>query len=81
MQIIQGDLIRSTCASTSRRSVTSRSPASPTGNEPDTGEVNYCAIFRELDRLWYAGWVGCEYRPAESGPGGTSAGLGWLRRI
>jgi hydroxypyruvate isomerase len=52
----------------------------PARNEPDTGEVNYPFVFRELDRLGYRGWVGCEYRPARPGPGGTSAGLGWLRR-
>jgi hydroxypyruvate isomerase len=53
----------------------------PGRNEPDTGEVNYPFVFRELDRLGYAGWVGCEYRPARAGAGGTSAGLGWLRRL
>jgi len=53
----------------------------PERNEPDTGEINYPAVFRLLDRLGYAGWVGCEYRPARgTAPGGTSAGLGWLRR-
>jgi hydroxypyruvate isomerase len=53
----------------------------PERHEPDTGEVNYPAVFRLLDRLGYAGWVGCEYRPARgASPGGTSAGLGWLRR-
>jgi hydroxypyruvate isomerase len=53
----------------------------PERHEPDTGEVNYGFVFRELDRLGYEGWVGCEYRPRRSGPGGTSAGLGWLRRL
>jgi 2-dehydrotetronate isomerase len=53
----------------------------PERHEPDSGEVNYPAVFRLLDRLGYAGWVGCEYRPARgASPGGTSAGLGWLRR-
>jgi hydroxypyruvate isomerase len=52
----------------------------PERHEPDSGEVNYPAVFRLLDRLGYAGWVGCEYRPARgAAPGGTSAGLGWLR--
>jgi hydroxypyruvate isomerase len=52
----------------------------PERHEPDTGEVNYPAVFRLLDRLGYAGWIGCEYRPARgSVPGGTSAGLGWMR--
>jgi len=54
----------------------------PDRHEPDSGEVNYPVIFALLDRLQYAGWVGCEYKPAAGGrPGGTSAGLGWLRRI
>jgi 2-dehydrotetronate isomerase len=53
----------------------------PERHEPDTGEINYPAVFRLLDRLGYRGWVGCEYRPARGAtPGGTSAGLGWLRR-
>jgi hydroxypyruvate isomerase len=53
----------------------------PERHEPDTGEINYPAVFRLLDRLGYGGWVGCEYRPARgTAPGGTSAGLGWLRR-
>ena len=28
----------------------------------------------------FDGWVGCEYRPAIAGPGGTSQGLAWARR-
>lgn len=53
----------------------------PDRHEPDVGEVRFPALFALLDRLHYPGWVGCEYRPARSGPGGTSAGLGWLRRV
>jgi len=52
----------------------------PDRHEPDLGEVHFPALFALLDRLHYPGWVGCEYRPARGGPGGTSAGLGWLRR-
>src|SRR5258708_12626147 len=37
--------------------------AVPARHEPDEGEVNYAAIFAALDRLGYAGWVGCEYNP------------------
>jgi hydroxypyruvate isomerase len=48
----------------------------PQRHEPDTGEVNYPYLFALLDELGYAGWVGCEYRPAN----GTIAGLGWFRR-
>lgn len=49
----------------------------PDRHEPDEGEVNYPRIFDLLDRMGYAGYIGCEYRPRH----GTSAGLGWLRRI
>jgi hydroxypyruvate isomerase len=49
----------------------------PERNEPDTGEVRYEYLFRLLDGLGYAGWVGCEYRPA----GKTIEGLGWMRTV
>jgi hydroxypyruvate isomerase len=53
----------------------------PQRHEPDIGEISYPALFALLDRLGYGGWVGCEYRPARGAvAGGTSAGLGWLRR-
>jgi hydroxypyruvate isomerase len=49
--------------------------AVPTRREPDEGEVNYPEIFAALDRLGYAGFVGCEYRPR----GRTEDGLAWAR--
>jgi hydroxypyruvate isomerase len=49
--------------------------AIPTRHEPDEGEVNYPAIFAELDKLGYEGWVGAEYRPR----GRTEDGLAWAR--
>jgi hydroxypyruvate isomerase len=49
--------------------------AVPSRREPDEGEVNYPEIFAALDRLGYAGWVGCEYRPRAR----TEDGLGWAR--
>jgi 2-dehydrotetronate isomerase len=48
----------------------------PERHEPDRGEVNYPYLFDLLDTLGYAGWVGCEYRPAA----GTVQGLGWAQR-
>lgn len=49
--------------------------------EPDVGEIHHPPIFARLDSLGYTGWVGCEYRPARGAvAGGTSAGLGWMRR-
>jgi 2-dehydrotetronate isomerase len=57
----------------------------PQRHEPDTGELDYPFLFRVIDEVASAsgwdGWVGCEYRPARGAvPGGTSEGLGWLRR-
>lgn len=46
----------------------------PERHEPDRGEVHYPYLFERLDRLGYAGWIGCEYRPVA----GTQAGLGWF---
>ena len=46
----------------------------PGRHEPGSGEINYPYLFRRLDELGYAGWVGCEYKPATT----TGAGLGWF---
>lgn len=46
----------------------------PSRQEPDGEELNYAFLFAELDRLGYAGFVGCEYRPRA----GTMEGLGWF---
>lgn len=46
----------------------------PGRHEPGTGEIHYDFLLRHLDRIGYAGWVGCEYQPAA----GTEAGLDWL---
>jgi hydroxypyruvate isomerase len=48
----------------------------PERHEPDVGEINYPYLFDLIDRLGYAGWVGCEYFPA----GSAEAGLGWAYR-
>jgi len=47
----------------------------PGRNEPGTGEINYAYIFAMLDRIGYAGWIGCEYKPTAT----TEAGLGWFK--
>ena len=51
----------------------------PDRHEPDLGELNHPYLLDLIDALGYTGFVGCEYRPRNTGPGGTSAGLGWLR--
>jgi hydroxypyruvate isomerase len=48
----------------------------PARHEPGTGELGWDFIFARIDALGYAGWVGCEYRPA----GETNAGLAWRQR-
>jgi hydroxypyruvate isomerase len=49
----------------------------PGRHEPGTGEINWPFLFAHLDRIGYAGWIGCEYKPATS----TEAGLGWRQRL
>lgn len=52
----------------------------PGRNEPGTGEINYPFLFGHLARIGYRGFVGCEYKPANGGAGGTEAGLAWLEQ-
>lgn len=49
----------------------------PGRNEPGTGEINYSFLFRHLDAIGYAGWIGCEYKPRAD----TLSGLGWLKTL
>jgi hydroxypyruvate isomerase len=49
----------------------------PARNEPDEGEVNFRAIFQEIDALGWPGFVGCEYKPRTT----TEAGLGWRDKL
>ncbi|WP_374653643.1 2-oxo-tetronate isomerase [Dongia sp.] len=51
--------------------------AVPLRHEPGSGELDDFRVLRALDALGYAGYVGCEYRPAA----GTLAGLGWRDRL
>ncbi|WP_207481394.1 hydroxypyruvate isomerase family protein [Arenibaculum pallidiluteum] len=51
--------------------------AAPSRAEPDEGELDHRAVFAALERLGYAGWVGCEYRPRAD----TDAGLSWIGRL
>jgi hydroxypyruvate isomerase len=74
MQIMQGDLVP-TFERLQHRIGHVQIADNPGRNEPGTGEINYPFIFGVLDRLRYAGWVGCEYKPAA----GTTSGLGWMK--
>ena len=51
--------------------------AVPSRAEPDEGEIAYGAIFADLERLGYAGWVGCEYKPRA----GTDEGFAWMQTL
>lgn len=58
----------------------------PERQEPDVGEINYPYLFDLIDEVsqtcHWQGWIGCEYKPKLGGQaGGTSAGLGWLKRL
>ena len=74
-QIIQGDLAR-TIERLLPRIGHIQIADNPGRHEPGTGEINYPFLFDLLDRLGYAGWVGCEYQPLTT----TAAGLGWMPR-
>lgn len=76
MQIVRGDLLRSFERLQSLIGHVQIADV-PGRNEPGTGEINYGVILAALDRLGYAGWVGCEYRPSS----GSGADLDWLRRL
>ena len=49
----------------------------PGRHEPGTGEINFPFLLRHLDRLGYAGWIGCEYQPLTT----TTAGLAWMKDL
>lgn len=49
----------------------------PDRTEPGSGEIRWPRVFEELRTAGYAGWIGCEYRPAH----GTAAGLGWVTEV
>ena len=55
----------------------------PCRHEPDSGELQVQYLFDVIDELSAAhGWdglIGCEYRPRDGSPGGTTRGLGWRR--
>ncbi len=49
----------------------------PGRHEPGSGEINFAYLFAHLDRMGYAGWVGCEYLPATT----SEAGLAWRESL
>jgi hydroxypyruvate isomerase len=73
MQVMEGDLAHTIEANLDRIAHVQIAD-NPGRNEPGTGEINYPFLFRHLDCIGYAGWVGCEYKPKAA----TADGLGWL---
>jgi len=49
----------------------------PGRHEPGSGELNDRTILKAIDRLGYAGIIGCEYAPLA----GTVEGLGWMEGL
>jgi hydroxypyruvate isomerase len=47
----------------------------PGRHEPGTGEINFPFLLQHIDRIGYAGWVGCEYKPS----GRSEDSFGWLQ--
>jgi hydroxypyruvate isomerase len=74
MQIMEGDLARTIEAHLTLIPHMQLAD-NPGRNEPGTGEINYPFLFGHIDRLGYAGWIGCEYKPQAA----TDAGLGWIK--
>ena len=74
MQVMEGDLAR-TIESNLKLIPHMQLADNPGRNEPGTGEINYPFLFGHLDRLSYAGWIGCEYKPRTA----TDAGLSWVK--
>ena len=74
MQIMEGDLARTIERLLPRIGHIQLADV-PDRHEPGTGEINYDFLLPRLDRIGYAGWVGCEYNPA----GDTVAGLKWAK--
>jgi len=74
MQIMEGNLAR-TIETNLARINHMQLADNPGRHEPGTGEINYPFLFDWIDRIGYAGWIGCEYNPKA----GTVEGLGWAK--
>jgi hydroxypyruvate isomerase len=75
MQIVEGDLAKTIERLLPRIGHLQLADV-PDRHEPGTGEINYEYLLAHIDRLGYAGWIGCEYIPKAD----TREGLAWARR-
>ena len=74
MQIVEGDLTR-TIERLLPRIGHMQLADVPGRHEPGTGEINFAFLLGHIDRIGYAGAIGCEYNPV----GDTLQGLTWAR--
>ena len=74
MQIMEGDLAR-TIERLLPRIGHMQLADVPDRHEPGTGEIHFDFLLRHIDRIGYAGWMGCEYNPK----GDTLEGLAWAK--
>jgi len=74
MQVMEGDLAN-TIEKNLKLIPHMQLADNPGRHEPGTGEINYPFLFDFIDRIGYAGWIGCEYKPSTT----TDAGLAWIK--
>jgi len=74
MQVMEGNLTK-TITDNLERIAHIQLADNPGRHEPGTGEINFTNLFRFIDEAGYAGWIGCEYKPA----GVTEDGLEWAK--
>ncbi len=72
MQIMEGDVAPGDRASPSAHQAHAAGRCARTARA-STGEIDFPSLLAAIDRLGYAGWIGCEYVPKTE----TIAGLGW----
>jgi hydroxypyruvate isomerase len=72
MHIMEGDVLQTIAQHFARIKHVQIADA-PGRHEPGTGEIDFGAVFSNLEQLGYDGWIGAEYKPAAT----TREGLGW----
>ena len=75
-QIMEGDILARVSANLSRIGHIQISGV-PGRSEPDCGELNHREVLIGIDRLGWAGFIGCEYKPRTT----TAQGLGWMKAL
>jgi 2-dehydrotetronate isomerase len=75
-QIMEGDILARVAANLSRIGHIQISGV-PGRSEPDCGELNHREVLAGIDRLGWAGFIGCEYKPRTT----TTEGLGWMKTL